>query len=250
MKENKKNPFVVFENNKINQKQQEFIRKLLVKQSDVKIEKIGLLSEEMPCFTMMRTVFYENSKEVDKIFSIEKERGEFNFVLEGLKKTPFGVNDGECFQNVEKLISSIYYTDRYKIFEELGKSFCFSGVFAEYSMVVPSILMAGVVNGNKKNIHLYYGYMGENLVLSNEESIIKVLCEEIREIEENTYLWYEFGSKTLVVDKPIVIKQKKYKQKKKQKLKSIQKELEFLKEKMATLEEQMKLIKRLEDDGK
>ena len=65
-----------------------------------------------------------------------------------------------------KKFSSFYYDWQGQLFTKLEEK-SFSGVFAECCHLLHSKMVTGVVNGNEKNIHLYYGYMNGNLAISN-----------------------------------------------------------------------------------
>lgn len=253
MKENKKSPFVVFENVKITKKQQEEIENLLARYSNEKGGKVVMLSEETPSFTVIRHVFFEQSKEADKIFLQKNARGQLNFVLEGIKQKHFGKNAFESNECLLEQLSSFYYDWQGQLFTKLEEK-SFSGVFAECCRSLHSKLVAGVVNGNEKNIHLYYGYMNGNLAISNAESILSALCEEIWEIKDNTFIEYNFNTQMMAFHSIKSIDKKKEKKRKRKKLKkeleNIQQQLEILTKNMADLQEQLKLSKSLTDDGR
>ncbi len=244
MKENKKSPFVVFENAKITKKQQEHIEKLLDKYSNERDGSRTLSSEETPSFMIMRSICSQ-SKKADKLFSSKTARGQLIFVLEGIKRKHFGKDDLENNESLLENFSSLYYNEQDQLFTKI-ESKGFSGVFAECCPASPSILIAGVVNGSEKNIHLYYGYMANQLVISNEASLLKELCEEIKEIKDNTFIKYDFNTQKMTIHQLQSMK----KQKKRKELEKIKEQLKDLYELYALENEAIELKKCLIDDGK
>lgn len=254
MKESKKSPFVVFENVKITKKQQERIENLLISSSNERGEKETLVSEETPSFMIIRSVFLD-SKDAEKIFLQKTARGQLNIVLEGIKQKHFGKNAFESHACLLKKFSTFYYDYQDQLFTKIEEN-GFSGVFAESCNSFPSILIAGVVNGHDKNIHLYYGYMAGNLALSNDESLLGELCVEVWEIKDNTFIKYDFDIQKMTFHKMESISKKE--EKKKMKRKKVRKELKSMKKQLAALtnemnvlqKEQMQLKRRFMDDGK
>lgn len=51
-------------------------------------------------------------------------------------------------------------------------------------------IVAGVTEPNSKYTHLYYGYtkMNHELMFSNDENTLKQFCDEVYEMDENTYM--------------------------------------------------------------
>ena len=96
--------------------------------------------------------------------------------------------------------------------------------------------------------------MNGNLVISNAESILSALCEEIWEIKDNTFIEYNFNTQMMAFHSIKSIDKKKEKKRKRKKLKkeleNIQQQLEILTKNMADLQEQLKLSKSLTDDGR
>lgn len=96
----------------------------------------------------------------------------------------YGIDDSDKYQRITNFL---YGDNRESMFKKLSQYMHFCSVI--YDINKGSII-AGVTKPNSQYTHLYYGYtkMNHELMFSNDESVLKSFCDELYEMDENTYM--------------------------------------------------------------
>ena len=96
----------------------------------------------------------------------------------------YGIDDADQLQRITNFL---YKDVKENMFKELGQYMHFCSVI--YDSRSGSIV-AGVTEPDTKYTHLYYGYtkMNNELMFSNDELTLKELCNEVCEMDKNTYM--------------------------------------------------------------
>ena len=96
----------------------------------------------------------------------------------------YGLDDADRHQRITNFL---YGDNRENMFKKLSQYMHFCSVIYDSNI---GIIVAGVTEPNSKYTHLYYGYtkMNHELMFSNDESTLKQLCNEVYEMDENTYM--------------------------------------------------------------
>ena len=99
----------------------------------------------------------------------------------------FGDYSIGIFSEGHKIINYMFRDYSIAMFEKLGSDMHFCSVIWDKKN---DSIIAGVTEPNSRYTHLYYGYTDENheIMFSNNESILKIFCDNIREMESNTYM--------------------------------------------------------------
>lgn len=96
----------------------------------------------------------------------------------------YGIDDEDRYQRITNFMYRDYKANMYKRLSEY-MHFC-SVVWDREN----NSMIAGVTEPNSQYTHLYYGYTKRNneLIFSNDEGVLEEFCEEIHEMDENTYM--------------------------------------------------------------
>lgn len=96
----------------------------------------------------------------------------------------YGIDDSDRYQ---RITNYLYNDDKEKMFKKLSQFMHFCSVIYDSN---ERSIVAGVTEPNSKYTHLYYGYTKSNheLMFSNDESSLEQFCDDIYEMEENTYM--------------------------------------------------------------
>lgn len=96
----------------------------------------------------------------------------------------YGLDDADRHQRITNFL---YGDNRENMFKKLSQYMHFCSVIYDSNR---GSIVAGVTEPNSKYTHLYYGYtkMNHELMFSNDESTLKQLCNEVYEMDENTYM--------------------------------------------------------------
>ena len=129
-------------------------------------------------FTEDRDPHFENGiLTVNGYNQDEIERANRNF-------SNYGIDDSDRYQRITNFMYRDYSTNMYKRLSRYMHFCC--AVWDDNS----DSLIAGVTEPNSEYTHLYYGYTKQNheLMFSNDETILEQFCDEITEMQENTYM--------------------------------------------------------------
>lgn len=107
----------------------------------------------------------------------EIERANRNF-------SGYGIDDSDRYQ---RLTNYMFKDHKTNMFKKLGEFMHFCSVIWDRTS---NSIIAGVTEPNSEYTHLYYGYTKQNheLMFSNDETILQQFCDEITEMQENTYM--------------------------------------------------------------
>ncbi len=96
----------------------------------------------------------------------------------------YHLDDSDRYQ---RIINYIYRDYKYKVFKELSNNMHFCSVIWDAN---EEELIAGVTTPNNEYTHLYLGYtkMNREIMYSNSEELLTSFCDEIIEVENNTYI--------------------------------------------------------------
>lgn len=96
----------------------------------------------------------------------------------------YGIDDSDRYQRITNFM---YIDYKANMFRKLGEYMHFCSVVWDRNS---DSIIAGVTEPNSEYTHLYYGYTKQNyeLILSNDETILEQFCDEITEMQENTYM--------------------------------------------------------------
>lgn len=96
----------------------------------------------------------------------------------------YGINDSDKYQRITNFMYSDYKNNMFKI---LSKYMHFCSVVYDRNS---DSIVAGVTEPNCEYSHLYYGYTKKNheLMFSNDGTILEQFCNEITEMQENSYM--------------------------------------------------------------
>ncbi len=96
----------------------------------------------------------------------------------------YGLNDANRYQRITNFL---YGDNGENMFKELSKCMHFCSVIYDSNR---GSIVAGVTEPNSKYTYLYYGYtkMNHELMFSNDETTLKQLCNEVYEMDKNTYM--------------------------------------------------------------
>lgn len=96
----------------------------------------------------------------------------------------YGIDDEDRYQRITNFMYRDYKANMYKRLSEY-MHFC-SVVWDREN----NSMIAGVTEPNSQYTHLYYGYTKRNneLIFSNDEGVLEEFCEEIHEMDKNTYM--------------------------------------------------------------
>ena len=96
----------------------------------------------------------------------------------------YGLNDADGYQRITNFL---YGDNRENMFKILSQCMHFCSVIYDINR---GSIVAGVTEPNSKYTYLYYGYtnMNHELMFSNDETTLKQLCNEVYEMDENTYM--------------------------------------------------------------
>ena len=89
--------------------------------------------------------------------------------------------------NASRIMGKLQSKYKTSFFKKFGKDMHFCSVFWDKD---DNSLVAGVTTPNSSDTHLYYGYTKHNheIMFSNDRTILKQFCREVKEMEENTYM--------------------------------------------------------------
>lgn len=89
--------------------------------------------------------------------------------------------------NASRIMCKLQSKYKTSFFKKFGKDMHFCSVFWDKD---DNSLVAGVTTPNSSDTHLYYGYTKHNheIMFSNDRTILKQFCREVKEMEENTYM--------------------------------------------------------------
>lgn len=107
----------------------------------------------------------------------EIERANENF-------SSYKIKDSDRHQRITNFMYRDYKTN---MFRKLGEYMHFCSVVWDKNS---DSIVAGVTEPNSEYTHLYYGYTKQNheLMFSNDETILEQFCNEITEMQDNTYM--------------------------------------------------------------
>ena len=96
----------------------------------------------------------------------------------------YGLDDADRYQRITNFL---YGDNRESMFKKLSQYMHFCSVIYDSNR---RSIVAGVTEPNSKYTHLYYGYTKRNneLMFSNDETVLQQFCDEIHEMDENTYM--------------------------------------------------------------
>lgn len=96
----------------------------------------------------------------------------------------YEIDDSDRFH---KITNYLYNDKKEKMFKKLSKYMHFCSVIYDINR---DEFVAGVTVPNSKYTHLFYGYtkMNKELMFSNDDIVLKYFCDEIYEMNENTYM--------------------------------------------------------------
>ena len=96
----------------------------------------------------------------------------------------YGINDPDRYQ---RITNCLYADSRENMFKELSQYMHFCSVIYDNNS---GDIIAGVTEPNSKYTHLYYGYTKSNneIMFSNDEDILQQFCDEVHEMNKNTYM--------------------------------------------------------------
>ena len=96
----------------------------------------------------------------------------------------YGIDDSDRYQRITNFM---YIDYKANMFRKLGEYMHFCSVVWDRNS---DSIIAGVTEPNSEYTHLYYGYTKQNyeLIFSNDETILEQFCDEITEMQENTYM--------------------------------------------------------------
>ena len=96
----------------------------------------------------------------------------------------YSIDDSDRYQRLINYMYRDYQTD---MFKKLSTYMHFCSVIWNRDS---NTIVAGVTEPDSQYTHLYYGYTKQNdeLMFSNNENILKKFCDEIAEMQENTYM--------------------------------------------------------------
>ena len=96
----------------------------------------------------------------------------------------YGIDDSDRYQRITNFM---YIDYKANMFRKLGEYMHFCSVVWDRNS---DSIISGVTEPNSEYTHLYYGYTKQNyeLILSNDETILEQFCDEITEMQENTYM--------------------------------------------------------------
>ncbi len=120
----------------------------------------------------------------------------------------YGINDSDRYHCLITYMYDDYQTD---IFKKLSTYMHFCSVIWDRDS---NTMVAGVTEPDCQYTHLYYGYTKQNqeLIFSNNENILEEFCDEITEMQENTYMkngeLYTLDGEKIDIDKttPLITK--------------------------------------------
>lgn len=89
--------------------------------------------------------------------------------------------------NASRIMCKLQSKYKTSFFKKFGRNMHFCSVFWDND---DNSLVAGVTTPNSSDTHLYYGYTEHNheIMFSNDRTILKSFCREVKEMEENTYM--------------------------------------------------------------
>lgn len=96
----------------------------------------------------------------------------------------YDLTDEDRYQRITNFLYADY---KEKMFEKLSRDMHFCSAIWDNNN---RYIVAGVTEPNSKYTHLYYGYTRQNreLMFSNDESVLEKFCDEIKEMDDNTYM--------------------------------------------------------------
>ena len=96
----------------------------------------------------------------------------------------YGITDPDRYQ---RITNCLYADSRENMFKELSQYMHFCSVIYDGNS---KDIIAGVTEPNSKYTHLYYGYTKSNneIMFSNDEDILQQFCDEVHEMNKNTYM--------------------------------------------------------------
>ena len=96
----------------------------------------------------------------------------------------YGIDDSDRYQRITNFM---YIDYKANMFRKLGEYMHFCSVVWDRNS---DSIIAGVTEPNSKYTHLYYGYTKRNneIMFSNDADILQQFCEEVHEMDENTYM--------------------------------------------------------------
>lgn len=96
----------------------------------------------------------------------------------------YGIDDSDRYQ---RITNCLYADSRENMFKKLSQYMHFCSVIYDNNS---EDIIAGVTEPNSKYTHLYYGYTKRNneIMFSNDADILQQFCEEVHEMDENTYM--------------------------------------------------------------
>ena len=89
--------------------------------------------------------------------------------------------------NASRIMCKLQSKYKTSFFKKFGKYMHFCSVFWDKDA---NSIVAGVTTPNSSDTHLYYGYTKHNheIIFSNDRTILKPFCREVKEMAENTYM--------------------------------------------------------------
>ena len=96
----------------------------------------------------------------------------------------YGITDSDRYQ---RITNCLYADSRENMFKELSQYMHFCSVIYDSNS---EDIIAGVTEPNSKYTHLYYGYTKRDreIMFSNDEDILQQFCDEVHEMNKNTYM--------------------------------------------------------------
>lgn len=96
----------------------------------------------------------------------------------------YGIDDSDRYQ---RITNCLYADSRENMFKELSQYMHFCSVIYDNNS---EDIIAGVTEPNSKYTHLYYGFTKRDreIMFSNDEDILQQFCDEVHEMNKNTYM--------------------------------------------------------------
>ena len=96
----------------------------------------------------------------------------------------YDINDPDRYQ---RITNYLYVDSRENMFKELSQYMHFCSVIYDSNS---KDIIAGVTEPNSKYTHLYYGFTKRDreIMFSNDENILQQFCDEVHEMNKNTYM--------------------------------------------------------------
>ncbi len=153
-----------------------------------KIIRAEYLDEREPYYNKVSKILTVSGYQQDQMAQFNEDYGED--LYEEIEDQ-IGVS---FFQDSDfRLINFMYQIVGKQIFNKLGSLLDFCSVIWDKK---EKKLIAGTTNANNEFTHLYYGYTKENkeMIFSNNKRILREFCDDIKEMEKNTYMTNEVAT--------------------------------------------------------